>query len=146
MAPPGASEQIRATELAGYRIERILTKAPGDGNPIGGVKLISAGGWFAARPSGTEEIYKIYAESSRSREHLAKIQEQAREMIAHLRRSNFSTLYSTSIPAGGAQQILSALKIIAGEDGTDIGTKSALHMRPCSRKMMILRGQNPDGS
>jgi phosphoglucomutase len=59
----------------------ILTNAPGDGQPIGGVKVVSEGGWFAARPSGTEEIYKIYAESFRSREHLARIQEEAKQII-----------------------------------------------------------------
>jgi phosphoglucomutase len=75
-------EQIRATELAGDRIVSVLDKAPGDGQPVGGVKVISDGGWFAARPSGTEEIYKIYAESFRSREHLAGIQEEAKAIIA----------------------------------------------------------------
>jgi len=75
-------EQIRATKLAGDSILRVLDKAPGDGQPIGGVKVISEGGWFAARPSGTEEIYKIYAESFRSREHLAGIQEEAQAIIA----------------------------------------------------------------
>src|SRR5438309_9871413 len=54
---------IHATEVAGERIQRILTAAPGDGNPIGGIKVIAKDGWFAARPSGTEDIYKIYAES-----------------------------------------------------------------------------------
>jgi phosphoglucomutase len=75
-------EQIRASELAGDKIVNVLTKAPGDGQPIGGVKVVSEGGWFAARPSGTEEIYKIYAESFRSREHLAKIQEEAQAIIS----------------------------------------------------------------
>jgi phosphoglucomutase len=75
-------EQIRAKELAGCKITGILTKAPGDGQPIGGVKVLSEGGWFAARPSGTEEIYKIYAESFRSREHLANIQAEAQTIIA----------------------------------------------------------------
>jgi phosphoglucomutase len=76
-----APEQIGATELAGDKIVDVLTKAPGDGQPIGGAKVVSEGGWFAARPSGTEEIYKIYAESFRSREHLAKIQEEAQSII-----------------------------------------------------------------
>jgi phosphoglucomutase len=75
-------EQIRTTELAGDKIVRVLTKAPGDGQPMGGVKVISEGGWFAARPSGTEEIYKIYGESFRSPEHLARIQEEAQAIIA----------------------------------------------------------------
>jgi phosphoglucomutase len=74
-------EHIHETDLAGEKIERILTKAPGDGNPIGGVKVIAAGGWFAARPSGTENIYKIYAESFRSREHLGRIQQEAQTIV-----------------------------------------------------------------
>ena len=74
-------DQIRAAELAGDRIVRVLDKAPGDGQPIGGVKVISEGGWFAARPSGTEEIYKIYAESFLGREHLEQIIAQAQDMV-----------------------------------------------------------------
>jgi phosphoglucomutase len=58
-----------------------LTSAPGDGNPIGGVKVITENGWFAARPSGTEDVYKIYAESFRSPEHLRRIQEEAQEIV-----------------------------------------------------------------
>jgi phosphoglucomutase len=73
---------ISATELAGEKIEQILTSAPGDGNPIGGVKVIAKNGWFAARPSGTEDVYKIYAESFRDGGHLRRIQEEAREMVS----------------------------------------------------------------
>jgi phosphoglucomutase len=54
-------QQILSVELAGEKIESILTEAPGNGAPIGGVKVITGSGWFAARPSGTEDIYKIYA-------------------------------------------------------------------------------------
>ena len=68
--------------LAGEKIENILTVAPGDGNPIGGVKVITKSGWFAARPSGTEDVYKIYAESFLSREHLERIQEEAQAIVA----------------------------------------------------------------
>jgi phosphoglucomutase len=75
-------KDITATELAGERIQQVLTAAPGDGNPIGGIKVIAANGWFAARPSGTEDVYKIYAESFRSEEHLQRIQEEAQEIIA----------------------------------------------------------------
>jgi phosphoglucomutase len=75
-------KQIQASELAGDRIVNVLDKAPGNDQPIGGVKVISEGGWFAARPSGTEDIYKIYAESYRSREHLARIQEEAQAIIS----------------------------------------------------------------
>jgi phosphoglucomutase len=75
-------EQVSATELAGEPITAALTTAPGNGAPIGGLKVVAASGWFAARPSGTEDVYKLYAESFRGPEHLAAIQEQAREIIA----------------------------------------------------------------
>jgi phosphoglucomutase len=75
-------KDIAATELAGERIQQVLTTAPGDGNPIGGVKVIAENGWFAARPSGTEDVYKIYAESFRSPEHLQRIQQEAQEIVA----------------------------------------------------------------
>jgi phosphoglucomutase len=72
---------VRASELAGEPIVEILTNAPGDGNAIGGVKVIAKSGWFAARPSGTEEIYKIYAESFQGREHLQRIEEEAQAIV-----------------------------------------------------------------
>ncbi len=75
-------EQISATELAGEQITAALTTAPGNGAPIGGLKVVAASGWFAARPSGTEDVYKLYAESFRGPGHLAAIQDQAREIIA----------------------------------------------------------------
>jgi phosphoglucomutase len=75
-------EQVSATELAGEPITAALTTASGNGAPIGGLKVVSASGWFAARPSGTEDVYKLYAESFRGPGHLAAIQEQAREIIA----------------------------------------------------------------
>ena len=74
-------EDIAVSELAGEKIQRILTAAPGDGNPIGGVKVIAASGWFAARPSGTEDVYKIYAESFRGAEHLRNIQQEAQSIV-----------------------------------------------------------------
>jgi phosphoglucomutase len=87
-------KDITATELAGERIQQVLTTAPGDGNPIGGVKVITENGWFAARPSGTEDVYKIYAESFRSPEHLRRIQEEAQKIVMtqveDLRRSSAS--------------------------------------------------------
>jgi phosphoglucomutase len=73
---------IHATELGGEQIEQILTTAPGDGNPIGGIKVIAEDGWFAARPSGTEEIYKIYAESFLGQDHLRQIQEEAQTIVS----------------------------------------------------------------
>jgi phosphoglucomutase len=75
-------DQVSASELAGEPIIAALTTAPGNGAPIGGLKVVAASGWFAARPSGTEDVYKLYAESFRGPEHLAAIQQQAREIIA----------------------------------------------------------------
>jgi len=73
---------LAVSDLAGEKIQRVLTTAPGDNNPIGGVKVIAQNGWFAARPSGTEDVYKIYAESFLSREHLGRIQEEAQAIVA----------------------------------------------------------------
>ncbi len=75
-------EAITARELAGETIVSVLTRASGNGAPIGGVKVAAANGWFAARPSGTESIYKLYAESFRGEKHLREIVEQARGIIA----------------------------------------------------------------
>ncbi len=74
-------QQVESTELAGEKIECILSKAPGNSAPIGGIKVIAAGGWFAARPSGTEDIYKIYAESFIGAEHLQRILNEAQTMV-----------------------------------------------------------------
>jgi phosphoglucomutase len=75
-------EQVTADELAGEKITAKLTRAPGNDAPIGGLKVVTATGWFAARPSGTEDVYKLYAESFQGPEQLAAIQAQAREIIA----------------------------------------------------------------
>ncbi len=75
-------EQVAADELAGEKIIAAMTTAPGNGAPIGGLKVVAASGWFAARPSGTEDVYKLYAESFRGPGHLAAIQEQAQQIIA----------------------------------------------------------------
>ena len=77
-----SAAQVEATELAGEKIVQVLTEAPANGAAIGGLKVVTANGWFAARPSGTENVYKIYAESFLGREHLKRIQEEARELIA----------------------------------------------------------------
>jgi phosphoglucomutase len=74
-------EQVKSKELAGGKIQSILTKAPGNDASIGGLKVVAEGGWFAARPSGTEDVYKIYAESYRSAEHLKQIQGEAQEIV-----------------------------------------------------------------
>lgn len=75
-------EQVSAKELAGDPIEAMLTKAPGNNAPIGGLKVTTKNGWFAARPSGTENVYKIYAESFLGKEHLQRIQKEAQSLIS----------------------------------------------------------------
>ena len=75
------SARIRTTEIAGDKIDRVLTRAPGNDAPIGGVKVISKSGWFAARPSGTENIYKIYAESFRDEAHLQRLLADAQSVV-----------------------------------------------------------------
>jgi len=75
-------EQVKAAELAGEPIRAKLTQAPGNGAAIGGLKVVTENGWFAARPSGTEDIYKIYAESFLGRDHLGRIQEEAKEIVS----------------------------------------------------------------
>jgi len=75
-------EQVQADELAGEPILQVLTRAPGNDEPIGGVKVVADGGWFAARPSGTEDVYKIYAESFRGEDHLHRILEEAERMVS----------------------------------------------------------------
>lgn len=73
--------QVRSTDLAGEKIQSILSHAPGNGAPIGGLKVIAENAWFAARPSGTEDIYKIYAESFRGEDHLRRIAEEAQAIV-----------------------------------------------------------------
>ena len=75
-------EQVTATELAGEPITAALTSAPGNGAAVGGLKVTTENAWFAARPSGTEDVYKIYAESFRGPEHLAEVQDAARELVS----------------------------------------------------------------
>ncbi|WP_326559751.1 phosphoglucomutase (alpha-D-glucose-1,6-bisphosphate-dependent) [Micromonospora sp. NBC_01796] len=77
-------DQVTATELAGEPITATLTSAPGNGAAIGGLKVTTESGWFAARPSGTEDVYKIYAESFRGPEHLTRIQEEARALVTEV--------------------------------------------------------------
>ena len=79
-----SAEQVHATTLAGDPIVSRLTHAPGNGAPIGGLKVVTAQGWFAARPSGTEDVYKLYAESFKGQEHLAQIQGEAQALITQV--------------------------------------------------------------
>jgi phosphoglucomutase len=90
-APAGAAQkkaltaltpaQITATELAGERVQRVISQAPGNGEPIGGVKVSTENGWFAARPSGTEDIYKVYAESFKGPDHLKRLMQEAQHVV-----------------------------------------------------------------
>jgi phosphoglucomutase len=77
------AEKLAMKELAGEPVRSVLTAAPGNGQPFGGIKVTSDSGWFAARPSGTEDVYKVYAESFRSQAHLHEIQREAQIAIAH---------------------------------------------------------------
>jgi len=86
-------DRVKSAELAGEKIKNILTRAPGNNAPIGGLKVIAENGWFAARPSGTENIYKIYAESFRGADHLRRILEEARSIVG-------AALGSVSVKAG----------------------------------------------
>jgi phosphoglucomutase len=76
-----SSEMVAAQELAGEPITAKLTRTPGNNTPIGGLKVVARNGWFAARPSGTEDIYKVYAESFKGEEYLRRIQEEALAMV-----------------------------------------------------------------
>jgi phosphoglucomutase len=77
-----SAAQVKETELAGEKITGMLTTAPGNGAPLGGLKVMTQNGWFAARPSGTEDVYKIYAESFLGQDHLRRIQQEAQEIVS----------------------------------------------------------------
>ncbi|MEV7027529.1 phosphoglucomutase (alpha-D-glucose-1,6-bisphosphate-dependent) [Kitasatospora sp. NPDC093558] len=77
-------EQVTAGELAGEKVSAVLATAPGNGAAIGGLKVCTDNAWFAARPSGTEDVYKIYAESFHGPEHLARVQEEARALVGEV--------------------------------------------------------------
>jgi phosphoglucomutase len=74
-------DAVKASDLAGEKITQKLTSAPGNNEPIGGLKVVTESGWFAARPSGTEDVYKIYAESFKGEEHLKRIQTEAQQLV-----------------------------------------------------------------
>ena len=76
-----SASRVGASELAGEKIRTKITHAPGNGSPIGGLKVVTENGWFAARPSGTEDVYKIYAESFLGKDHLRRIQEEAQALV-----------------------------------------------------------------
>ena len=77
-----SATEVGITELAGETVSATFTVAPGNNAPLGGLKVVAPSGWFAARPSGTEDVYKIYAESFRGQEHLRQIQRQAQDAIS----------------------------------------------------------------
>ena len=77
-----SADQVTGTELAGEPIREVLTEAPGNGAPLGGVKVVAESAWFAARPSGTEDVYKVYAESFQGDEHLERVIAEAEELVA----------------------------------------------------------------
>lgn len=83
-----SADQVTASELAGDRIIAKLTAAPGNGAAIGGLKVVTSQGWFAARPSGTEDVYKLYAESFKGHDHLKRIQQEAQDLIARVLRKS----------------------------------------------------------
>jgi phosphoglucomutase len=102
-------EHVKRTELDGERIQAILTNAPGNGAAIGGLKVVAESGWFAARPSGTEDIYKIYAESFRGPDHLSRILEEAEAIVGEALGIAPSRA-NNSLPAGPHQQTASEAK------------------------------------
>jgi phosphoglucomutase len=106
-------EKVKVSDLAGEKILSVLTTAPGNGAPIGGLKASTESGWFAARPSGTEEIYKIYAESFRGREALARIQAEAQAIVD--RAIAVPAAPTTSEPDGSAKVEQSALDVLRNE-------------------------------
>ena len=88
---------VATDTLAGEPITAKLTSAPGNSAPIGGLKVVAESGWFAARPSGTENIYKIYAESFKDESHLAAIVEEAEEIVNDALRSSVSVLQESKV-------------------------------------------------
>jgi len=99
-----SAAQVKSTELAGEKILTILTTAPGNQAALGGVKVVTEGGWFAARPSGTEDIYKIYAESFQGEEHLERILAEAHTIVdAALAGAN----PEMTVPANSERELIS---------------------------------------
>jgi phosphoglucomutase len=104
-------DQVKTAELAGEKIKAILTRAPGNGAPIDGLKVITERGWFAARPSGTEDIYKIYAESFRDDAHLRKILEEAQTIVGAALTAK--TASKAGLAAAPPQQKMTSEAVVA---------------------------------
>ena len=103
-----APEAVTATELAGEPITAKLSHAPGNGAAIGGLKVQTEHAWFAARPSGTEDVYKLYAESLRGPEHLAQVQAEAREVVSQALAGLTSARRVTATNASDLPQVTAA--------------------------------------
>jgi phosphoglucomutase len=104
-------DQVKTAELAGEKIKAILTRAPGNGAPIDGLKVLTERGWFAARPSGTEDIYKIYAESFRDDAHLRKILEEAQTIVGAALTAK--TASKAGLAAAPPQQKMTSESVVA---------------------------------
>jgi phosphoglucomutase len=90
-------EGVRLAELAGEKVQSLLARAPGNGGPIGGIKAVTENGWFAARPSGTEDIYKIYAESFRGENHLRRILEEAEAIVRGVLEAAITSMHGRAV-------------------------------------------------
>ena len=120
-------QQIQATELAGEKITGILTSAPGTGSAIGGLKVMTENGWFAARPSGTEDVYKIYAESFRGDTHLKQIQEEAQALEEGFAGGGGE---GVDLGGGGLLEGVRPVERVLGEDcsaAEGLGAVAAVH-------------------
>ena len=91
-------EDVKSSELAGEPIQARLTKAPGNGAAIGGLKVVAASGWFAARPSGTENVYKVYAESFKGQAHLDTIVAEAQSVVSSGAQITVTTKGAPALP------------------------------------------------
>ena len=123
-------EAVKDGNLAGEPIEAKLTRAPGNGAPIGGLKVVARSGWFAARPSGTENIYKIYAESFRDESHLAAIVEEARAIVARALaavggRGRADRLRSSRLSAAGGLAAPLRAAVLGGGEGRWMASRGA---------------------
>ena len=109
-------DQVASSEFAGEEITAVLTEAPGNGAPIGGLKVAAPAGWFAARPSGTEDVYKVYAESFRGEEHLERIVAEAgdREGRAGRMSAAYAPLIGSAVAALLAGAALLPIRCPAG--------------------------------
>ena len=114
-------EQVKSKELAGGKIQSILTRAPGNDASIGGLKVVADGGWFAARPSGTEDVYKIYAESYRGADHLKQIQAEAQAIVTAALESVTNPDDPPTEHRRRGQRMAAAMWVRLSSSGTELG-------------------------